>query len=64
MFRIHGNCSKVLFSLIFSMMNFATSLCKRLNLRELVSDIPVYSSGSGMLFIFCYFFFGHFFIVQ
>ncbi|KAF5443952.1 hypothetical protein F2P56_036465, partial [Juglans regia] len=29
-------------------MNFAASLCRRLNLRELVTNAPVYSSASGV----------------
>ncbi|GAB2224847.1 hypothetical protein Droror1_Dr00005624 [Drosera rotundifolia] len=38
-------------------MNFATSLCKRLNIRELVTNLPSYtgardSSGDGMALMF------------
>lgn len=29
------------------MMNYATSLCRRLSISELVSKVPVYSSGSN-----------------
>ncbi|KAJ7978363.1 50S ribosomal protein L27-like [Quillaja saponaria] len=39
------------------MMNFATSLCRRLNVKELVTNVPVYSSatdasGKGLSLIF------------
>lgn len=32
-------------------MNFATSLCRRLNLSELVTNAPAYSSATGTNFI-------------
>jgi hypothetical protein len=28
-------------------MNFAASLCRRVNIRELITNAPVYSSASG-----------------
>lgn len=31
------------------MMNIATTLCKRLNVKELVTNVPVYGSISGNL---------------
>ncbi|XP_010683292.2 uncharacterized protein LOC104898000 [Beta vulgaris subsp. vulgaris] len=38
-------------------MNFAASLCKRVNLRELISNVPVYAnvtdaSGAGLALVF------------
>ena len=30
-------------------MNFTASLCRRMNLRELVTNVPVYSSASGTI---------------
>jgi hypothetical protein len=37
-------------------MNFAASLCRRVNIRELVTNVPVYSSASGTT--------SHYFAVQ
>lgn len=42
------------FILAKEVMNF-TTMFRRLNIRELVSNAPVYSSGSGMNFITCFY---------
>ncbi|XP_058782576.1 uncharacterized protein LOC131657099 [Vicia villosa] len=39
-------------------MNFASSLCRRLNIKELVTNVPVYRStadvsGEGLSMVFC-----------
>lgn len=32
-------------------MNFVSSLCRRLNLNELVTNVPIYSTASGKVFL-------------